>query len=41
MASGQDMQAARATYEGFVSLIKIATPVVILIAATVIFLLSH
>jgi hypothetical protein len=41
MASGQDMQAARATYEGFITLIKIGAPVVIVITATVIFLLTH
>ena len=41
MASAHDMQAARATYEGLLNLFKIGTPVVLGIAALVIFLLTH
>ena len=41
MASGNDIKAARATYEGFIGLIKVSIPVLALITALVIYLLSH
>ena len=40
MAQGNDMKAAQATFEGFIVLIKWAIPVIAVIAATVIFLIS-
>ncbi len=39
MAPANDIKAARATYEGFISLIKVAVPVIIVIVAFVIFLI--
>ena len=39
MASGSDMKAAQSTYESFVGVVKVATPVIAVIAATVIYLL--
>ncbi len=39
MASATDIRAARATYEGFVNLIKIAVPVIAAIVAFVIYLI--
>ncbi len=41
MASGNDMKAARSTYESFVGVVKVATPIIAVIAVIVIFLLSH
>lgn len=41
MASGNDIKAARATYEGFIGLIKVSIPVLALITALVIYLLTH
>ena len=41
MASANHMKASRQTYESFISLVKIGTPVVMGIAALVIFLLTH
>ena len=41
MASVHDMQAARSTYEGMLKLFKFGTPAVAVIAALVIFLLTH
>jgi hypothetical protein len=41
MASGNDMKAARATYEGFIQMVKVATPIIAVIAATVVYLLAH
>ena len=41
MAATQDIKAARETYEGFIRLIKIATPVIAILAALVVFLLAH
>lgn len=41
MASGHDMKAAQATYEGFLTMFKLGTPVVAAIAALVVFLLTH
>ena len=41
MASDHDMQAARSTYEGMLNLFKIGTPVVCVLTALVIFLLTH
>ncbi|MDF8331793.1 aa3-type cytochrome c oxidase subunit IV [Novosphingobium cyanobacteriorum] len=40
MASGNDMKAATATYEGFVNLIKYSTPVIALIAAFVVYIIQ-
>ncbi|HTN13955.1 MAG TPA: aa3-type cytochrome c oxidase subunit IV [Sphingomonadaceae bacterium] len=40
MASANDMQAAQKTYEGFVTLVKFSTPVVVAIAALVVILIS-
>jgi tRNA threonylcarbamoyladenosine modification (KEOPS) complex Pcc1 subunit len=39
MASANDIKAARATYDGFINLIKIAIPVIVVIVAFVIFLI--
>lgn len=41
MASGNDIKAAQTTYESFVGVVKFCTPIIVIIAATVIFLLSH
>ncbi len=41
MASGNDMKAANATYESFIGVIKVATPVIAIIAAIVVYLLAH
>ncbi|MDP9056763.1 MAG: aa3-type cytochrome c oxidase subunit IV [Pseudomonadota bacterium] len=41
MASGNDMKAAQSTYDSFIGVVKVATPVIALIAATVIYLLAH
>ena len=41
MASGNNMKAHKATYDGFISMVKYSTPVVVLIAALVIYLLTH
>ena len=40
MALGNDMKAATATYDGFITLIKYAVPVICVIAATVVWLIS-
>ena len=40
MASGNDMKAAETTYSGFIDLIKWAIPVVVVITAVVIVLIS-
>ena len=40
MASGNDMKFHNATYDGFLTLLKWATPFIIVIAAVVIFLIS-
>ena len=40
MASGNDMKAAESTYSGFIGLIKWTIPIVALIAAVVIALIS-
>lgn len=40
MAAGNDMKFHNATYEGFLTLLKWATPVVVLIAALVIVLIA-
>ncbi len=40
MASGNDMKAAETTYAGFIRLVKVATPVVAIITAIVIILIS-
>lgn len=40
MASGNDMKAAESTYAGFISLIKVTAPVVAIITAVVIILIS-
>jgi tRNA threonylcarbamoyladenosine modification (KEOPS) complex Pcc1 subunit len=39
MASANDIKAARATYEGFVNLIKISVPVIVVIVAFVVYLI--
>lgn len=41
MAHTQDVTAARETYEGFIRLIKIASPIIALIAAFVVYLISR
>lgn len=41
MASGNDMKDARATYDSFLSTIKMASPIIIVIVVTVIYLLAH
>ena len=41
MASGNNMKAHKATYEGFLGLVKWGTPAVALIAALVIFLITR
>jgi hypothetical protein len=38
--SGNNMKAAEATYESFISMIKIATPVIALIVAFVVMLIA-
>lgn len=40
MTSANDLKAARETYEGFLSLIKVAVPVIALIAAFVILIIQ-
>lgn len=40
MASGNDMKAAKATYEGFIGLIKWSVPLTALITAVVIVLIQ-
>jgi hypothetical protein len=39
-AGNNNMKAATATYEGFVSMIKISTPVIIVIVAFVMYLIA-
>ncbi len=39
MAPANDIKAARATYEGFINLIKMAVPVIVVIVAFVIYLI--
>lgn len=41
MTHAQDITAARETYEGFIRLIKISTPIIALLAAFVIYLISR
>ena len=41
MASGNNMKAHKSTYDGFISMVKYATPVVVLITVLVIYLLTH
>lgn len=41
MQQAQNMQAARETYEGFIRLIKVATPAIAVVTALVIYLLTH
>jgi hypothetical protein len=38
--SGNNMKAATATYESFISMIKIATPVICLITAVVVMIIA-
>ena len=40
MSSANDMKAAKATYDGFIGLIKVSVPVIILIAAVVVVLIA-
>ena len=40
MASANDMKAAASTYASFISLIKVAAPVIMLIAAVVVLLIA-
>jgi len=39
MTSAHDIKAARATYDGFISLIKIAVPVIAVIVAIVVLII--
>jgi hypothetical protein len=41
MAQTHDIKAARETYEGFIRLVKIATPISVGITALVVFLLTR
>lgn len=40
MSSANDMKAAKATYDGFIGLIKVSVPVIILITAVVVVLVA-
>ncbi|MBB3357708.1 hypothetical protein J2792_000634 [Novosphingobium capsulatum] len=40
MTSANDMKAARETYEGFISMIKVSVPVIALIVAFVILIIQ-
>jgi hypothetical protein len=40
MGSANDIKAARATYEGFIGLIKVSIPVITLIVAFVVFIIQ-
>jgi len=40
MSSANDMKAARATYEGFIGLIKVSIPVLAVIVAVVIMIIQ-
>ena len=39
--AGNDIKAAQSTYAGFIGVIKVATPIIIVIAAVVVYLLAH
>ncbi len=41
MASGNDMKAANATYDSFIGMIKVSTPIILVITAVVVYLLAH
>ncbi len=41
MASGNDMKAANATYDSFIGMIKVATPIILVITVVVVYLLAH
>ncbi|MBN9143836.1 MULTISPECIES: aa3-type cytochrome c oxidase subunit IV [unclassified Novosphingobium] len=41
MTHTQDITAARQTYEGFIRLIKVSTPVIAIVAAFVVYLISR
>jgi len=41
MASGNDMKAAQATYDSFIGMVKVSTPIIVVIAVIVIYLLAH
>jgi hypothetical protein len=41
MASGNDMKFHNATYDGFLTLLKWSAPFIVVIAASVIFLISR
>jgi hypothetical protein len=41
MASGNDMKAANATYESFLGVIKVSTPIIAVIVVAVVYLLAH
>lgn len=41
MAQSQDITAAKQTYEGFIRLIKISTPLIAILAAFVVYLISR
>jgi tRNA threonylcarbamoyladenosine modification (KEOPS) complex Pcc1 subunit len=41
MAHTQDTTAARETYEGFIRLIKVSTPIIAVISALVVYLISR
>jgi len=38
---GQDVTAAHQTYDGFIRLVKVSTPIILLLAAFVVFLLTR
>ena len=41
MAAVHNIEAARETYQGFIRLIKIATPAIAVLVAVVVYLLAH
>lgn len=41
MAQSQDITAAKQTYEGFIRLIKISTPIVAILSAFIVYLISR
>jgi len=41
MSSGQDMKSANQTYSSFISAVKWSTPLIALIAAVVVYLISR
>ncbi len=41
MASGNDIKAANETYAGFITAVKVSTPLIVLITAAVVFIISR